>query len=108
MNRMTIAGLAALAALAAAPVLAQGQAPAAAQASANAQPSGALSVETTPIGEIIKNEKAKAALENALPEIAQYYDQIGTMTLAQVAPMSQGALDDAKLKAIQAEFDKLK
>lgn len=108
MNRMTIAGLAALAALAATPVLAQGQAPAAAQASANAQPSGALSVETTPIGELIKNEKAKAVLEKALPEITQYYDQIGGMTLAQVAPMSQGALDDAKLKALQAEFDELK
>lgn len=108
MNRMTIAGLAALAALAAAPALAQGQAPAAAQASANAQPSGALSVETTPIGELIKNEQAKAALEKALPEITQYYDQIGGMTLAQVAPMSQGALDDAKLKALQAEFDKIK
>lgn len=108
MNRMTIAGLAALAALAATPALAQGQAPAAAQASANAQPSGALSVETTPIGELIKNEQAKAALEKALPEITQYYDQIGGMTLAQVAPMSQGALDDAKLKALQAEFDKIK
>ena len=35
------------------------------------------------------------------------YDQIATMTLSQVAPMSQGAIDDAKLKEIQAEFDKL-
>ena len=69
---------------------------------------GGLSVEKTPIADIVKNEKAKAALEKALPEIAQFYDQIGGMTLAQVAPMSQGALDDAKLKAIQAEFDKIK
>src|SRR6185436_14958560 len=69
---------------------------------------GKISVETTPIGDIIKNEKAKAALEAALPQITQFYDQIGTMTLAQVAPMSQGALDDAKLKALQAEFDKIK
>ena len=68
---------------------------------------GKISVETTPIGELIKNEKAKAALEKALPEIPQFYDQIATMTLAQVAPMSQGALDDAKLKELQAEFDKL-
>jgi hypothetical protein len=65
-------------------------------------------VETTPIGDIIKNEKAKAALGRALPQITQFYDQIATMTLAQVAPMSQGALDDAKLKALQAEFDKVK
>jgi hypothetical protein len=67
-----------------------------------------MSVETTPIGDLIKNEAAKAALEKALPEITQFYDQIATMTLAQVAPMSQGALDDAKLKALQVEFDKIK
>jgi hypothetical protein len=71
-------------------------------------PAGALSVETTLIGDILKNEKAKAALEAALPAITQYYDQISTMSLSQVAPMSQGAIDDAKLKEIQAEFDKLK
>ena len=47
------------------------------------------------------------ALEKALPAITQFYDQIATMTLSQVAPMSQGAIDDAKLKEIQAEFDKL-
>ena len=69
---------------------------------------GKISVETTPIGDLIKNPAAKAALEAALPQITQFYDQIGTMTLAQVAPMSQGALDDAKLKALQAEFDKIK
>ena len=73
-----------------------------------AAPAGGLSVEKTPIADIIKNAEAKAVLEKTLPEIAQYYDQIGTMTLAQVAPMSQGALDDAKLKALQAEFDKIK
>ena len=75
---------------------------------AAAPAAGKISVETTPIGDLIKNEKAKAALEAALPQITQFYDQIGTMTLAQVAPMSQGALDDAKLKALQAEFDKIK
>jgi hypothetical protein len=80
-------------------------APAAAPAAAAG---GKISVETTPIGDIIKNPEAKATLEKALPEIPQFYDQIATMTLAQVAPMSQGALDDAKLKALQAEFDKLK
>ena len=65
-------------------------------------------METTPIGDIIKNEKAKAALEKMLPEITQFYDQIATMTLSQVAPMSQGAIDDAKLKSLQAEFDAMK
>jgi len=106
----TLALAAALAVAAAAgPALAQDEhkdhAPAAAPAAA---PAGKISVDTTPIGDIIKNPEAKATLEKALPEIPQFYDQIATMTLAQVAPMSQGALDDAKLKALQAEFDKLK
>ncbi|HEY8571304.1 hypothetical protein [Phenylobacterium sp.] len=101
MKLVTAAALAALATLAAAPAIAQ-QAPAAASASAK------ISVETTKISDLIKNAQAKAALEKALPEITQFYDQIGEMTLAQVAPMSQGALDDAKLKALQAEFDKIK
>ena len=97
----TLAFAAALAVTAlAAPALAQAPAPAAASAK--------ISVETTPIGDLIKNAEAKAALEKALPEITQFYDQIATMTLAQVAPMSQGAIDDAKLKALQAEFDKIK
>jgi hypothetical protein len=77
------------------------------EGAAAAAPAGKLSVETTPISEVIKNPGAKAALEKLLPQIADYYDQIGTMTLSQVAPMSQGALDDAGLKSLQAEFDKL-
>ena len=107
----TLALAAALAAAAvAAPAFAQEPAAAAPTpaAPAAAPAAGKLSVETTPIADIIKNAEAKAALEKALPEIPQFYDQISTMTLAQVAPMSQGALDDAKLKALQEEFDKLK
>ncbi|HEX7946200.1 MAG TPA: hypothetical protein VF495_16140 [Phenylobacterium sp.] len=99
MKTLAFAAALALSALAA-PALAQTPAPAAA--------SGKISVETTPIGDIVKNPEAKAVLEKALPEIPQFYDQIATMTLAQVAPMSQGAIDDAKLKALQAEFDKIK
>ena len=99
----TLVAAAIAAALIAGPALAQEHNHAAAPAAA----AGKVSVETTPIGDIVKNEKAKAVLEKALPQIAQFYDQIGTMTLAQVAPMSQGAIDDAKLKEIQAEFDKL-
>lgn len=81
-----------------------------AQPAAPAAPAaaGPITTDKTPIGEIIKNPAAKAALESALPEISGYYDQIGSMTLAEVAPMSQGALDDAKLKALQVEFDKIK
>ena len=103
MKTLALAAALAVTALAA-PALAQTPAPAPAAAPA----AGKISVETTPIGDLIKNPAAKAALEAALPQITQFYDQIGTMTLAQVAPMSQGALDDAKLKALQAEFDKLK
>jgi len=104
------ASLIALSTLAiAAPALAQTSSAAtpAAAASASATASTGISVDKTPISEIIKNEKAKAVLEAALPPISQYYDQIGSMTLAQVAPMSQGALDDAKLKDLQAKFDAL-
>jgi hypothetical protein len=107
MKTTIAASLIALSALAAAPALAQTQSAAAPAAAASAAASAGISVDKTPIGEIIKNDKAKAALEAALPPITQYYDQIGSMTLAQVAPMSQGALDDAKLKALQAEFDKI-
>jgi hypothetical protein len=106
MNTKIAASLIALTSMAiAAPALAQAPAaPAAPAASASA--AGALSVDKTTVADIIKNPKAKAALEAALPPISQYYDQIGGMTLAQVAPMSQGAIDDAKLKQIQAELDK--
>jgi hypothetical protein len=113
MNTKIAASLIALSALAAAPALAQTDSQAAPAAAAAAAPpaaaaSGALSVETTPISEIIKNPQAKAALEKALPEIPQYYDQVGAMTLKQVQPMSQGAITDDTLKALQAEFDQIK
>jgi hypothetical protein len=90
---------------AAAPALAQ--APAAAPARADAPAAGGLSVEKTPIGDIIKNDKAKAALEAAIPTISQYYDQIASMTLKQVQPMSQGALTDEMLAKVQAAFDQI-
>ena len=108
MKTKIAASLIALTSLAiAAPALAQAPAAPAASASASASTSGALSVDKSTVADIIKNPKAKAALEAALPPISQYYDQIGGMTLAQVAPMSQGALDDAKLKELQAKFDEI-
>ena len=105
MKTKLIAGLAALATLAAIPAFAQ--APAAAPAPAAAV-AGPMSVDKTTIGTLIANPAAKAVLEKAVPTIDQYYDQIKEMTLAQVAPMSQGALDDAKLKEIQAQLDQIK
>lgn len=101
-----IAGFAALAALAAAPAFAQetkDAAPAAAPAAA-----GKYSVDKTPIGTIWADPKGKEVLLKQLPPLEQYMDQIKDMTLSQVAPMSQGAIDDAKLKAIQADLDAIK
>ena len=103
MKTRIIAGFAALAALAAAPAFAQTPAPAAAPAAA-----GKFSVEKTPIGTIWADPKGKEILLKQLPPLEQYMDQIKDMTLAQVAPMSQGAIDDAKLKAIQADLDAIK
>ena len=116
---MKILAAAAVAALLAGPALAQapaapGKAPASgapakapAAAAAAAAAAGHFSVQTSKIKDIVADPKAKAALEAQLPEIPQYYDQIGDSTLAQVAPMSGGAIDDAKLKQIQAAFDQL-
>jgi hypothetical protein len=107
MKITTIAAVAALATLAAAPAFAQ--APAAAPAApAAAAATGPLSVEKTPIGTLWANPASKAVLVKELPTIEQYMDQIKDMTLAQVAPMSQGAIDDAKLKAIQTQLDAIK
>jgi hypothetical protein len=94
MKTKLVAGLAALATLAAIPAFAQ--APAA----------GPMTVDKTTIGAIWADDKGKAILQKDVPGIEQYMDQIKDMTLAQVAPMSQGAIDDAKLKQIQADLDK--
>ena len=85
--------------MAAAPALAQ--APAAAPA--------ALSVEATPIEALVANPAAKAVLDKDIPGLTTHeaYDQFKSMTLTQVAPMSQGALTDDMLKTVQADLDKL-
>jgi len=101
-----VAGLAALATLAAVPAFAQAPAPAAPAAAPAA--GGAMTVDKTTIGAIWADEKGKAVLQKDVPGIEQYMDQIKDMTLAQVAPMSQGAIDDAKLKQIQEDLDKAK
>ena len=105
----TLTAVAIAAALTAGAAYAQPAAAPAAPAAPAAAPAaaGKISTATTPISDVIKNPAAKAALEKALPEIVPYYDQIGGMTLQDLAPMTEGALDDAKLKALQAEFDKL-
>ena len=81
------------------------QPPAAAPAAA--APAGKLDAAKTTIDTIVKNPKAKAALEKVFPELPAYYDQIGSMTLTELIPVAQGAIDEAKIKALQVEFDKL-
>ena len=93
MKTTIVAGLAALATLAGATA---------------AFAADALTVDKSTIGAIWADEKGKAVLQKDVPGIEQYMDQIKDMTLAQVAPMSQGAIDDAKLKQIQADLDKAK
>jgi hypothetical protein len=105
MKTRLIAGFAALAALAAVPAFAQQPSSAQAPAAACA---GKFCVDKTPIGTIWADPKGKEVLLKQLPPLEQYMDQIKDMTLAQVAPMSQGAIDDAKLKAIQADLDAIK
>jgi len=106
MKIQLVAGLAALATLAAVPALAQAPASTTTTTTTTTAAAGPMSVEKTTIGALWANPTSKAVLEKNVPGIEQYMDQIKDMTLAQVAPMSQGAIDDAKLKAIQADLDK--
>ena len=68
-----------------------------------------LSVENTPIETLVANPAAKAVLDKDIPGLTTHeaYDQFKSMTLSQVAPMSQGALTDDMLKTVQADLDKL-
>ena len=86
---------------------AMAQAPAPAPAPAAAPAAGKPSVKTTKISDIVKMPAYKAAMEKVLPEISQYYDMIGDSTLTEVIPMSGGALTEAQVAQVQAEFDKL-
>jgi hypothetical protein len=98
---LAAAACALVATAAAAPALALAQAAPAAKPAA-----GKINFATTKINDLIKDPKAKAILEKAIPMISDYYDQIGDMNLTDVIPLSQGALDEAKLKEMQAEYDK--
>ncbi len=91
MKTKLVAGLAALATLASA---------------ASALAADPLTVDKSTIGTIWADAKGKEVLQKDVPGIEQFMDQIKDMTLSQVAPMSQGAIDDAKLKQIQADLDK--
>jgi hypothetical protein len=114
MKTTLFAAAAALTVLAAAPAFAQAPAatpaPAAAPAAAPAPAaSGALSVESSPIETIVANPAGKAVLDKDLPGLTTHeaYEQFKAMTLAQVAPMSQGAITPEALKTVQADLDKI-
>lgn len=100
MKTKIAAVLTALAALASVDAAAQPADPSAGRAT-----TAKYSVDKTPIGVIWADPKGKAVLLKELPPIEMYMDMIKDMTLAEVAPQSAGAIDDAKLKAIQADLD---
>lgn len=83
------------------------QTPTAAPAAAAA--SGAFSVDTS-IEALAADPRSKAVLDKELPQLLSHpaYEQFKTMTLAQLAPMSQGSITDQKLAAVQAELAKIK
>ena len=111
MKTNLFAAAAALSVLAAAPAFAQAPAAAAPAPAPAAAPAaaGALSVENTPIETIVANPAGKAVLDKDLPGLTTHeaYDQFKAMTLAQVAPMSQGAITPEALKTVQADLDKI-
>ncbi len=94
------AGLSALALGAASPLWAQTSTP------IPAAP-GAGSVETTPIGDLLASPADHAVLEKDMPLLISYpgLDDIKSMTLRMISAYPEAQLDDAKLKAIQADFD---
>jgi hypothetical protein len=69
----------------------------------------ALTVAETPIADIAATPEGKAILEKDIPGLTTHeaYDQFKGMSLKQVQPMSQGAITDAMITAVQADLDKL-
>lgn len=93
-------GAAGLTVAAGSPVFAQAAAPAAA----------GFSVDTTDLGTLLGNEATKAILVKHLPSLVGN-DQIAMasgLTLKQLQGFAGDVVTDDKLKAVQADFDKLK
>ena len=69
----------------------------------------ALSVDTTPIETLAANPATKAILDKNIPELTGHpaFDQFKAMSLKALQPLSQGALTDAQVAAVQADLDKL-
>jgi hypothetical protein len=90
-----------LALLSTAPALAQSPSP---PAAAKAQPSA-----DTPIADLIADPAAKAVLDRNVPGLTAHpaYEQIKTMSLRQVQPMSGGQITEAALAKVDAELKTL-
>lgn len=100
--------LPALVALTAVPLAAQTAATPAPAATATA--STAKFTLDTPIETIAADPKGKAVLDTDLQNITAHpmYDQFKSMSLAQVQPMSQGALTDAALAKVKVDLEAIK
>ena len=100
-----------LVALTAAPLAAQtAPAPAATATPTTTTASTAKFTLDTPIETIAADPKGKAVLDTDLQNITAHpmYDQFKSMSLAQVQPMSQGALTDAALAKVKADLEAIK
>ncbi len=82
---------------------------ASAQTAITAAP-GAMSVESTTIGDLLDNPASKAVIAKDMPTLLAYpgLDQIKGMTLRAISVYPEAQLDDTKLKAIQKDLDTAK
>lgn len=64
----------------------------------------------TPIEQLVASTAAKAALDRSVPGLSthEHYDMFKSMSLRQLAPMSQGRLTDETLAKVEAELAKVK
>ena len=108
---MTSVLLPVLVALTAAPLAAQtAPAPAVTTTSTTTTASTAKFTLETPIETIAADPKGKTVLDTDLQNITAHpmYDQFKSMSLAQVQPMSQGALTDAALAKVKIDLEAIK
>ncbi|MDO8900097.1 MAG: hypothetical protein Q7V15_01950 [Phenylobacterium sp.] len=65
-----------------------------------------LTVESTPVADLVADEKAKAVLEKHIPGISTHpsYDMFKGMTLVELKPYSEGMITDDTLAAIKSEL----
>ena len=110
MKTLLTAGLVAASMALAVPALAQDAHAGHAAPAADAAAAAKLSAADTPIETIAAKAEGKAALDKNLPGLTTHeaYDQFKAMTLKQVQPMSQGAITDEQIAALQADLDKVK